>query len=54
MNALATDRRATTIIAAGLALVALIASLPADEQKRAAIFCQNYGEAGAIDLFGTD
>jgi hypothetical protein len=28
------------------------ASLPADEQKRAAIFCQNYGEAGAIDLFG--
>ena len=28
------------------------ATLPADEQKRAAIFCQNYGEAGAIDLFG--
>src|SRR5438046_2747982 len=28
------------------------ASLPANEQKRAAIFCQNYGEAGAIDLFG--
>src|SRR4029453_8819015 len=24
---------------------------PADE-KRAAIFCQNYGEAGAIDFFG--
>src|SRR5207302_8866730 len=23
-----------------------------DEQKRAAIFCQNYGEAGAIDFFG--
>jgi hypothetical protein len=28
------------------------ASLPAEEQKRAAIFCQNYGEAGAIDFFG--
>src|SRR5437660_9927394 len=28
-------------------------SLSPDEQKRAAIFCQNYGEAGAIDLFGT-
>jgi Dolichyl-phosphate-mannose-protein mannosyltransferase len=28
------------------------ASLPPDEQKRAAIFCQNYGEAGAIDFFG--
>ena len=28
------------------------ARLPAAEQKRAAIFCQNYGEAGAIDLFG--
>jgi len=27
-------------------------SLPPDEQKRAAIFCQNYGEAGAIDFFG--
>src|SRR5437660_5721582 len=27
-------------------------SLPANEQKLAAIFCQNYGEAGAIDLFG--
>jgi hypothetical protein len=26
--------------------------LPPDEQKRAAIFCQNYGEAGAIDFFG--
>jgi len=23
-----------------------------EDQKRAAIFCQNYGEAGAIDLFG--
>ena len=28
------------------------ASLPANEQKLAAIFCQNYGEAGAIDFFG--
>src|SRR5207237_2946242 len=28
------------------------ASLPAKEQKLAAIFCQNYGEAGAIDFFG--
>jgi len=27
------------------------ASLPPEEQKRAAIFCQNYGEAGAIDFF---
>ena len=27
-------------------------SLSPDEQKQAAIFCQNYGEAGAIDLFG--
>ena len=27
-------------------------SLPANEQKLAAIFCQNYGEAGAIDFFG--
>jgi hypothetical protein len=27
-------------------------SLSPDEQKRAAIFCQNYGEAGAVDLFG--
>src|SRR5438552_5099883 len=27
-------------------------SLPANEQKHAAIFCQNYGEAGAIDFFG--
>ena len=25
--------------------------LPPDDQKRAAIFCQNYGEAGAIDFF---
>ena len=29
------------------------ASLPPEEQKRAAIFCQNYGEAGAIDFFGS-
>jgi len=28
-------------------------SLSPDEQKEAAIFCQNYGEASAIDLFGT-
>src|SRR5437763_1535583 len=28
------------------------ASLSANEQKLAAIFCQNYGEAGAIDFFG--
>jgi hypothetical protein len=28
------------------------ASLPPEEQKRAAIFCQNYGEAGAIDSAG--
>lgn len=28
------------------------ASLPADEQRRAGIFCQNYGQAGAIDFFG--
>ncbi len=27
-------------------------SLPLDEQKRVAIFCQNYGQAGAIDFFG--
>ena len=27
-------------------------SLSPDEQKRAAIFAQNYGEAGAIDFFG--
>jgi len=27
--------------------------LPPEEQKRAAIFCQNYGEAGAIDFFGS-
>ena len=26
--------------------------LPAEEQKRVAIFCQNYGQAGAIDFFG--
>jgi hypothetical protein len=26
--------------------------LPPKDQKRAAIFCQNYGEAGAIDFFG--
>jgi Dolichyl-phosphate-mannose-protein mannosyltransferase len=26
--------------------------LQPEEQKRAAIFCQNYGEAGAIDFFG--
>ena len=28
------------------------ATLSPDDQKRAAIFCQNYGEAGAIDFFG--
>ncbi len=28
------------------------ASLSSDEQKHVAIFCQNYGEAGAIDFFG--
>jgi hypothetical protein len=28
------------------------ASLPANEQNLAAIFCQNYGEASAIDFFG--
>lgn len=28
------------------------ATLSPDEQKRVAIFCQNYGQAGAIDLFG--
>jgi hypothetical protein len=28
------------------------ASLSPDEQKKVAIFCQNYGEAGAIDFFG--
>ncbi|MGZ4808029.1 MAG: glycosyltransferase family 39 protein [Thermoanaerobaculia bacterium] len=27
-------------------------SLPADERARTAIFCGNYGEAGAIDLYG--
>ncbi|TMP97959.1 MAG: glycosyltransferase family 39 protein [Verrucomicrobia bacterium] len=27
-------------------------SLPSYDQKRAAIFCQNYGQAGAIDFFG--
>lgn len=26
--------------------------LAADDRKKAAIFCQNYGEAGAIDFFG--
>jgi hypothetical protein len=26
--------------------------LQPDDEKRAAIFCQNYGEAGAIDFFG--
>jgi Dolichyl-phosphate-mannose-protein mannosyltransferase len=26
--------------------------LPPEDSKRAAIFCQNYGEAGAIDFFG--
>src|SRR4029077_21181446 len=31
---------------------AVYASLPANEQQHAAIFCQNYGEAGAIDFFG--
>jgi len=30
----------------------IYASLPANEQNVAAIFCQNYGEAGAIDFFG--
>lgn len=28
------------------------AKLSPDDQKRVAIFCQNYGEAGAIDFFG--
>jgi hypothetical protein len=28
-------------------------NLSPEEQKQAAIFCQNYGEAGAVDLFGT-
>ena len=27
-------------------------NLSPEEQKQAGIFCQNYGEAGAIDLFG--
>jgi hypothetical protein len=27
-------------------------SLSPDDQRRAAIYCQNYGEAGAIDFFG--
>ena len=27
-------------------------SLPADEKKKTAIFCGNYGEAGAIDFYG--
>ena len=26
--------------------------LQPEDEKRAAIFCQNYGEAGAIDFFG--
>lgn len=26
--------------------------LPAEDKKRTAIFCQNYGQAGAIDFFG--
>ncbi|MGI8821674.1 MAG: ArnT family glycosyltransferase [Chthoniobacterales bacterium] len=28
------------------------AALPSDDQRRVAIFCQNYGQAGAIDFFG--
>jgi hypothetical protein len=28
--------------------------LPPEERKRAAIFGQNYGQAGAIDLFGPE
>ena len=28
------------------------ASLSPEDQKRVGIFCQNYGQAGAIDLFG--
>ena len=28
------------------------ANLPADDQKQVAIFCQDYGQAGAIDFFG--
>jgi len=28
------------------------ANLSADDRKQAAIFCQNYGEAGALDFFG--
>jgi hypothetical protein len=28
------------------------ANLPANDQKRIAIFCQDYGQAGAIDFFG--
>jgi hypothetical protein len=28
------------------------ATLSPDDQRRAAIFCQNYGEAGAVDFFG--
>jgi hypothetical protein len=27
-------------------------SLPAEEQSRCAIYCSNYGEAGAVDFFG--
>jgi hypothetical protein len=28
-------------------------SLPSDEQQRAGIYCGNYGEAGAVDFFGS-
>ncbi len=28
-------------------------SLPADDQAKTAIFCNNYGEAAAIDFFGS-
>jgi hypothetical protein len=34
------------------AVAKVYAALPADEQSRACIFGQNYGEAGAIDFFG--
>ncbi len=30
----------------------IYATLPPDEQARTAIYCANYGEAGAIDLYG--
>jgi hypothetical protein len=33
-------------------VAAVYHALPPDEQKRAAIFAVNYGEAGAIDFFG--